>query len=233
MVVGRVLGVACATALLASCAATQQARDVETSGFLGADYALLREGEDDEALLVYRNPGADWASYDKVKLDPVTIWAADESAFDDFSAEDQQALADTFYTLIYQELSQDYAMVDELGPGVMQIQVALTEGEASNPTLDTISTVVPMGLALSQTVGLATGEPTFVGNASGEARILDGASGELLAAGVDKRVGGKSIGGEPTDSWGDVRQAMDYWAKQFRYRLCTERGDSGCGAPES
>jgi hypothetical protein len=224
---------ACAVATLAGCAATQQARDVETSGFLGNDYAMLREGEEGEALLVYRNPNADWAAYDNVKLDPVTIWVGEESAFEDFSAEDQQTLADMFYTAIHQELAKDYAMVDALGPDVLHIQVALTDGEASNPALDTISTVVPMGLAMSQTVGLVTGEPTFVGNASGEAKVSDGATGELLAAAVDKRVGGKSLSGEPTDSWGDVSQAMEYWAKQLRYRLCTERGGTDCVTPEA
>ena len=33
----------CALALLGGCAASQQARNVETAGFLGDDYALLRE----------------------------------------------------------------------------------------------------------------------------------------------------------------------------------------------
>lgn len=51
-----------ALALLGGCAASQQARNVETSGFLGDDYALLHAGEEGEALLVYRNPNANWAA---------------------------------------------------------------------------------------------------------------------------------------------------------------------------
>jgi hypothetical protein len=221
-----------ALALIAGCSSTQQARDVETSGFLGNDYALLAEGQEGEALQVYVDPEANWAAYDKVKLDPVTIWAGDDSGFEDFSAADQQTLADTFYTAIHQELSQDYEMVDALGPDVLHVQVALTEAQASNPAMDTISTIVPQALLLSEAKGLATGKPGFVGEASGEARISDGASGELLAAAVDRRVGGKSISGS-TDSWNDVNQAFQYWAKQFRYRLCTERGDTDCVAPEA
>ena len=219
-----------ALALIGGCAASQQAREVQTSGFLGSDYGLLREGQDTEALLVYRNPNANWSAYDRIKLDPVTVWVGEESTFEDFSAADQKTLADTFYTAIYQELSQDYAMVDEPGPGVLQVQVALTEAQASNPTMDTISSIVPQALLLSQAKGLVTGRPGFVGEASAEARIADGASGELLAAAVDRRVGGKSLGGS-TDSWNDVRQSFVYWARQFRYRLCTERGDTGCQAP--
>jgi hypothetical protein len=224
---------ACAVGVIAGCAATQQARDVQPSGFLASDSALLRQGEAGEALLVYRNPNADWAQYDKVKLDPVTIWAGEESAFADFSEPDLQTLADGFYGVVHEELAKDYQMVDSLGPGVMHVQVALTDAETSNPALDTISSVVPQALLLSQAKGLVTGKPGFVGEASAEAKVADGATGELLVAAVDRRVGGKSVTGSPTDSWDDVRQAFQFWAKQFRYRLCTERGGTACEPPEA
>jgi hypothetical protein len=51
--------------LFIGCAQTKQARKVETSGFLG-DYSMLAEGKEGEALLIYLNPNAKWASYDKV-----------------------------------------------------------------------------------------------------------------------------------------------------------------------
>jgi len=222
-----------AATLLAGCAASQQAREVTESGFLGKDYALLREGKQGEALRVYRNPDAPWSSYDKIKLDPVTIWAGEGSGFEDFSQADRQILADTLYATLAEELSQDFQMVDELGPRVLQVQVAITDAQTSNPTMDTISTVVPQALLLSQAKGLVTGKPGFVGEASVELRAADGQTGELVAAGIDRRVGGKSITGAPTDSWDDVREAYRYWAKQFRYRLCTERGGADCTPPEA
>jgi hypothetical protein len=194
-----------AAALLAGCAATKQARDVQTSGFLGQDSALLREGTEGQALLVWHNPNADWAAYDKIKLDPVTIWAGENSAFEDFSRPDRQTFADTFYAMLRDSLAQDYQMVGELGSEVLHVQVAITDVQASNPTMDTISTVVPQALLLSGVKELVTGKPGFVGEASVEGRILDGQSGELLAAAVDLRVGGKSVAGAPTDSWDDVR----------------------------
>jgi Protein of unknown function (DUF3313) len=219
--------------LLAGCAAGQQARDVEESGFLGEDYALLREGEEGEALLTYVDPGAPWRTYDKIKLDPVTIWAGEGSAFEDFSEPERQTLADTFYTLVFEALSQDFQMVDQLGPGVLHVQVAITDAETSNPTLDTISSVVPQALLLSQTKGIVTGKPGFVGEASAEVKASDGETGKLAGAAVDRRVGAKSIAGAPTDSWEDVREAYRYWAKQLRYRLCTERGTPDCTPPEA
>jgi hypothetical protein len=50
-----ILTIAAIFALLAAgCVSTHRARSVETSGFLG-DYSNLREGEGEEALLVYVN----------------------------------------------------------------------------------------------------------------------------------------------------------------------------------
>ena len=219
-----------AALLLAGCAQSQQARSVQTSGFLGSDYAKLREGREGEVLLVFSDPGADWSTYDNIKLDPVTIWAGEASAFDDFSAKDRQALADTFYSTVRYELSQDYPITDGLGARVMQVQIALTDAQASSPAMDTISSVVPIGLALSQAKGLATGKPGFVGEASFEVRLLDGETGQLLAAAADRRVGGKSIGGA-VDSWDDVQESFQYWAQQLRYRLCIDRGASNCVRP--
>lgn len=221
----------CALTILSSCAASQQARDVKEAGFLGNDYALLRPGEEGEALLRYVDPDAPWSSYDKIKLDPVTIWTGEDSAFEDFSKPDRQKLADSFHTVLVEELSQDFEMVDELGPGVLHVQVAITDAQASNATMDTISSIVPQALLLSQAKGLVTGKPGFVGEASAEFRGTDGETGELVGAVVDRRVGGKSITGAPTDSWDDVHQAYRYWAQQFRYRLCTERGATDCTPP--
>jgi hypothetical protein len=189
------------------------------------------EGAEGEALLVYRKPDADWAAYDKIKLDPVTIWTGEGSAFEDFSEPDRQTLADTFYSLLSEELAKDYELVDALGPGVLHVQVAMTDAETSYAALDTISSVVPQALVLSQAKGLITGKPGFVGEASAEAKVTDGQTGELLVAAVDRRVGGKSVTGAPIDSWDDVRKAYQYWAQQFRYRLCVERGDTGCTPP--
>ena len=220
----------CSMLLVQGCAPTQQARTVESSGFLGTDYARLREGGEGQALLVYRDSKADFASYDKVRLDPVTIWKSGKSAFDGLSATDRQKLADNLYVVLGKELAEDYKLVDQPGPGVLRIQVALTDARASSPVMDTISTVLPIGLAVSQTTALITGEPSFVGEAQVEAKVTDGATGALLAAAIDRRVGGKSVSGS-INSWDDVNESFEYWAKQLRYRLCMERGEQGCQQP--
>ena len=216
---------------LQGCAETQQARKADSSGFLGTDYARLKPGEEGQALLVYRDAKANWGSYDKIRLDPVTVWKGGESAFDGLSAEERQNMADALFAALQKELSQDYKMVDGVGPGVLRIQVALTDAEGSSPVMDTISTVLPVGLAVSEAKGLVTGKPSFVGEAQAEAKITDGSTGELLAAAIDRRVGGKKLAGS-FNSMNDVQAAFQYWAQQLRYRLCTSRNGNNCQKPE-
>ena len=216
---------------IAGCAGTQQARDVKKSGFLRDHYYLLRAGEKGEARLVYKNPQADWASYDKVIIDPVMIWK--DARTQDVSRADLQRLADELWSKIREALGQDYAIAYHPGPGVMRVTVAITEAEASNPALDTISSVVPQLRLLTGAKGLvAGGKPGFVGAASIEGKITDAKTGTLLLAGVDRRAGTKNIAGA-TYEWGDVEEAYQYWTHTLRYRLCTLRGGTNCMEPKA
>ena len=68
-------------------------RSVEPSGFLG-DYSQLTEGGKDRAALIYVNTAAHFARYDKLQIDPITIWLGDGSQFSDVSEAQLQGLAD-------------------------------------------------------------------------------------------------------------------------------------------
>ena len=222
--------------LLSGCAATKQARDVDQSGFLGDIYPKLHEGKEGEALLVYKPEHIDHAraaQYTKILLDPVTIWRGEESKLKGLSQEELQHLADHFYSLLYVTLKEDYEMVQEPGPNTIRIQVAITKAEESMVVLDVVSTIVPQARALSTIKGLATGKPAFVGEASIEAKLSDAQTGKLLVAVVDRRVGGKKLEAELFDSWGDVNEILDYWAKLARFRLCEARAGENCVKPEA
>ncbi|NKB80541.1 MAG: DUF3313 family protein [Nitrospirales bacterium] len=216
--------------IVAGCAPTRQARSVEKTGFLG-DYSMLREGERGEALMIYRNSGTDWASYHKVILNPVTVWLGKDSHMEYVSAIDRQRLADDLWSKLLAVLEQDYQIVHKAGPGVMRVQVAITEAEESTMGLDTVSSIVPQMRALSEIKYLATGTAGFVGKASAEAKVTDAQSGDLLLAAVDRRAGSKSIGGS-LNTWNDVEETYQHWAYQTRYRLCKLRGESNCIKPE-
>lgn len=216
---------------LQGCAATQQRRDVVETGFLSAsERSMLTEGEGEQALLRYINPDTDWRSYKKVILDSVTVWKNEETK--DVSPEDLQMLTDFAYSHFHEALTQDYAIVGQPGPGVMRVALAITEAEASSPTADVVTSIIPQTRILTGIKGYAVGgKPGFVGSASLEAKITDAQTGKLLVAAVDRRGGTKDLSGM-TNDWNDVEQAYIYWAAGLRWRLCMLRGGSNCVEPE-
>lgn len=220
----RKTSIVCLSALLvasmiAGCATTHQQRSVNTSGFL-SDYSQLQKGKGDEALMVYIDPDADFSQYNKIILEPVRIVASEDSKMANLKPEDSQKLADYFYAALNKELGKDYQMVSQPGPDTMRIRTALTDATGSRVALDTVSTVLPIGLAISGLKSVATGTGTGVGTASGEIEILDSATGKRLAAAVDSRAGSKITGRfDKFDSWKDAQDACDYWAERLKTRL--------------
>lgn len=214
---------------LQGCASTQQRRDVEQSGFLG-DYSQFEEGGGNEALLYNINPNVDWASYSEIMLDPVTVWKDEQTK--DVAPEDLQKLADFLYAKLFEELSKDYTMVDQPGPGVMRAAIAITEAEASAPVMDTITSFIPHFRLLTGAKGLMVGgKPGFVGSASLEGKLTDSVSGTSLLEVLDRRAGTKNISGV-TSQWNDVERAYIFWAEKLRWRLCERRGEENCVEPE-
>lgn len=223
-----------ALALLIGCTTSQskQARTVEKSGFLG-DYSMLSPGGEGEALLFYENPEANWPSYNKIFLAPVAYYGGRDTYPKGFTRADLQKLVNRFYYILYNDLAEDYQMVDEPAPDTLRIQVALTSVGESSQTADSVSAVAPVIVnPIRNFAGSLSGETIFAGQASIEAKITDGLTGKLLYAAVDRRVGQRSTSGSSTRRTADVEEIMWYWGDLARYRLCTLRGGEECIRPE-
>lgn len=201
--------------LFAGCAQNKQARKVETSGFLG-DYSMLQEGKAGEALLLYLNPNTDWASYDKILFESVTIWHGEDSKMDDVPKADLQHLANYLHTAIVTKLRTDYEIVNEPGPDVLRIRMAITEAEKSKDVLDVFFTIEQQNLHLPGGKVMTIDASSVAGRVEIEAEITDARNGVILAAAVDNRSGSKS---QLKASWNDVEQAFQYWAERLNLRL--------------
>jgi len=216
-----------ALALCLGCAGSQQSRSPKTAGFLG-DYSILEENPEEGARLRYIRKGVDWQAYDKILLDPIQFWrGADVEA--GLSPSEAQRLANYFHSALYERLSRDFGMVSVPQRRALRVSIAFTRLGERNVTLDTVSTYVPQALLVSELKGAFTGKPAFVGEASVEAKISDAMTGQLLAAGVDSRVGGKTI--KSMDSWADVKAAIDTWVALLAWRFCVNRDGVDCRKP--
>jgi len=107
-------------------------------------------------MLAYTNTSVNLTSYSKIMIAPVTYWADADSKL---SAADQQTLCNYFYTVLKHDFGKNFTVVNEPGPGVAKLSVALTDATSAVPALRTISVVVPQAHALSL-IKAGSREPT-------------------------------------------------------------------------
>ncbi|HKV54886.1 MAG TPA: DUF3313 domain-containing protein [Candidatus Binataceae bacterium] len=193
------------------------------SGFFGNNFSLLQPGEKGQAAMRYIAPNVQWAQYTKIMLEPVEFWDNPDSSV---SPTDQHMLTAYFYNQLKQDLQKDFTLVDQGGPGVMVIQVALLNASAATPGLRSVSLVVPQLRLLNGLQSLATGSYAFVGSAEAAMKGTDSVTGQLLAAAIDKRAGGTAISAAAQWQWGDAENAMNYWSETITNRLLEAQGRS-------
>jgi len=205
---------------LTACSTTHQVRSVTESGFL-KDYSRLSPGPSDGAKLVYIDSWVNWAEYTKIDIEPVTLWHSDDpnSKLGKLDKEDQQMLVNFFHTALKDALSKDYDITDKPGPGVLVIHAAITEAKPSRPVPNLISSVVPIGMAVSLVKRVIFGTGLGVGECQVEAEFTDGRTGKIVAEAVDRRAGTKALRTKFDGSFGDIKLCMDYWATRCAFKL--------------
>jgi hypothetical protein len=206
--------------IITGCSSTFQTRKVETSGFL-SNYPQLKKGIGDEAQLIYINPQADFNAYTRILMDPVKFYSDENSKLE---GEDKKRIVDYLHATILEQLKYDYTFVNKPSEGTMRLRVAITEARGSKVVMDTISSIIPIGMALGLVKKVATGTNLSVGKASVELEILDSQTGERLVAAVDERAGRKYTGKfDKFQKYHTVEAAFDFWAKKLKKRLAEFR----------
>lgn len=210
--------------LVGGCASTYQTRSVSGSGFL-SDYSQLKDRGGDTAMLSYIDSKADFRAYNKIMLDPIRAYAKDKaSSMAKMDKEKQQDLLNYFDAALREQLKKDYTLVSQPGPGVLRLRVAITEAKGSMVVMDTLSSVIPISLAVSGAKAIVTGKNLAVGEIGAEIEGVDSLTGKRLFAAVDARVGRKFTGKfDKFSRWHTAKDACDFWAQQLQTRLASER----------
>jgi len=217
-----------AALLLAGCAATRQPRgEVKGSGFLH-DYSILEAGGDDQAKLRYVDSTANFSRYQAVLVDSVALWSGPGLA--KLKPEEKRALVDHAYTALVTALAKSFRIATVPGHDTLRIRAAITEATSAAVAPDLVATVIPQVRLIGSLTGLAADSALTVGEASGEIEVTDSVTSRLVAAGVDRRVGQRSVRGV-FSQWDDVEEAWNVWAEQLRMRL-VEAGAGHAPAPE-
>lgn len=220
----RLVGALAVAATLSACALTQAARPKLAAAqciFLPPNVcSMLTPGTKGEAALRYINPNVDWKKYTAAMVTPLAFYGDAKS---ELPAAESQALADYAHAAMVKAVGKEIRIVTVPGKNVMKIQAAITNVSAAVPILRTVSMVVPQARALATLKYIATGTYAFVGGAQGEAMVTDALTGQVLAAAVDRRVGGGSIATAAQWQWGDAQNVMDKWAQMSATRIADLR----------
>jgi hypothetical protein len=186
------------------------------TAFMGPYASKLAPGPAGGAALVWIYPDAKWINYRKIMLMPVEFWAGADSKV---PAADQQVLTEYFYNALKTNLEQNFTLVDQPGPGVIKLRVAMMDATTAVPGLRTVSVIVPQARILNAAQSLATDSYAFVGSAEAEMIVTDSETGDVLAEAVDRRSGGMGIKGAASFQWGDAKNGIDYWAERIPARM--------------
>ena len=211
--------------------------DYEAKDFL-SDYSQLRPEGGESTAYVYRNPNLDESRYKKVMIDRIKMFVAEDAEYKGIDPAELKELADYFHQAIVDALGDDYPVVEEPGPDVVRLRIAVTDIVPTKPSASVVTLVVPFIWLGEAGAGVAEGEAgstPFVGSATVEMEALDSESTEQVGAYIETRVGKKYHWTKGVDTavkdymkaystWAYTKQSMDAWARLVRQRLDEAHG---------
>ena len=186
------------------------------TGFLKGYYDRLEPGPKDGAKMRWLKPDVDWGRYNYVMLDSVVFFFDDDSEYNGIDPNELKDLADGFNQQLVEALKGKYPIVTEPGIDVLRIRFAITDLKQSHPGLSAISSVIPVGLAVSTLKKGATGSWAGSGATAAEMMALDSMTNDVIAIAKDDRSAGFT---ERFSKWGSADEAFKYWAERVKLYL--------------
>ncbi|MDH6268145.1 hypothetical protein M2360_003550 [Rhizobium sp. SG_E_25_P2] len=173
-----------ASGALTSCATA----DPSAYAGLASAQQLKPDPNDRTGRIPYRyDGGANWSEYDKVIIDPVTIYQGRDNQFVKVSEQEKTALADYMQKKITQTLQTQFSVVNSPAPGTLRVHLTLTGARKTTPFLGPASHL-DVGGGVYNAVQAARGkEGSMTGSANYAVEIYDATTNALLLAYVSKQ----------------------------------------------
>jgi hypothetical protein len=216
-VMAMVMGIALASFVI-SCASTgsqtkEAATAPPTEGFLDGYYKDLQPGPEGGAKMRWLKPGVDFGKYNKIMLDSVIFYFADDSENKGIDAQEMKELADACNLEVVNVLKDAYPIVADPGPDVLRLRFAITDLKQSRPVLSAVTSVVPIGLGISLVKKGATGSWSGSGATSAELMAMDAITNDVIAVAQDDKSAGFT---ERFSKWGSTEEAFKFWAERIK-----------------
>jgi hypothetical protein len=189
------------------------------SGFLET-YPEFQPGPKGGVDLVYLKEGVDLKKYHKVMLDNIIFFTDPGAQFKGVEADELKKLEDSFHSALKTEMEKEYPyvsypIVNDPGPDVMKLRVAVTSLNPGRPVVcGAAMAVLPLSLTVGEVKEAVTGKNIGTGTASIEAEMLDSMTNERIAAAIDTFNGSKD---SCVEKEGLAHEAFGFWAERLRF----------------
>ena len=211
------IGITIALPFVANASDTLVEKD-HYSGFL-KDYSQLKEEKDakGDKVMRYISPKLTSGAYHKVMIDPVEFYPEPKPDKDVDSATLSQ-IKDYLGKELHQKIGEQAQVVNQPGPDVIRMRVAITAVGAENAPLKPYQ-YIPFAF-IAHTVMKAAGDAAMDAELYTEVEVLDSQSGERLGAVVRKGTGTEvekvkegAEKGEKMVTLDNVKPILDHWAE--------------------
>ncbi|MCP3870196.1 MAG: DUF3313 domain-containing protein [Gammaproteobacteria bacterium] len=214
----------------------------QTKEFLST-YDNLKPSGGDHVAYYYESDKVDKSQYNKVMIDGIKIFLKDDAEYKGIDPKDLADLADYFHDSIVKQVSDAYPVVEEAGPDVIRLRIAVTDLVPNKPEVSLVTLAVPFAWVADAGTGAAKGKPgttAFVGESSIEMEAVDTQTNEQVAAYISTRAAKKynwtkGVSQGVNDymnsysTYAYAKQAMDGWAHLIRQRLDAAHGIAPAG----
>ncbi|CAM3711116.1 DUF3313 domain-containing protein (plasmid) [Agrobacterium radiobacter] len=155
---------------------------------LASAHHLKADPSDRSGRVPYRyNSGANWRQYDKVIVDPVTVYRGQDHQFVKVSQQDKNALASYMHSRFTQELRTRFSVVSSPAPGTLRVHLTLTGAKTTMPVLGPFSHLDVGGGVYNAVQAARDKEGSMTGSVAYAVEIYDAMSNTLLSAYVTKQ----------------------------------------------
>jgi len=201
-----------------ACATDNLVHKDQYSGFL-KDYSQLKEEKDanKEPVMRYINSKLVSGAYNKIIIDPVVFYP-EPHADENVDADTLSQIKDYFDKDLRQKIGEQAAIVDQAGPGVVRMRVAISAVADEAAALKPYQ-YIPFAFLL-HAVKKAAGKSAMDADLFAELELVDSQSGERLGAVVKKGIGTEvkeekegADKGEKKVVLDNLKPVLDKWSK--------------------
>jgi len=152
---------------------------------------LAPNQQDDSGRIPYRYASAvDWRTYNKIIIEPVTIYRGPDNQFGGISEEDKAELAGYMQAQITEKLRKRFTLVGDSGPKTLRLRLTLTGATTTMPVLGTFTHLDLAGNLYNGVQAVRGEEGALAGAVIYAAEIYDASTNRLLSAFITKQYPG-------------------------------------------